>query len=105
MLAVVVEFHIHPAHVQAFRQAMVANATESLAAEPGCRQFDVCCDLADPMRILLYELYDDESAFQGHLQSAHFVHMNALTADWVASKQIWRCARIAPMGDTGRPMG
>ncbi|MDP3221603.1 MAG: putative quinol monooxygenase [Rubrivivax sp.] len=97
MLVVVVKFHIHPAHVQAFRQAIVANATQSLATEPGCRQFDVCCDPADPTLVFLYEVYDDESAFQVHLQSAHFVEMNVITADWVSSKQIWRYTRIAPL--------
>jgi (4S)-4-hydroxy-5-phosphonooxypentane-2,3-dione isomerase len=106
MLTIVVAFHVHPAHVQAFRQAIVANAGQSLAIEAGCRQFDVCCDPDDATLCFLYELYDDEAAFQAHLQSPHYLQMSALTADWVASKQVWRYQRLHPHpGADGRPVG
>jgi (4S)-4-hydroxy-5-phosphonooxypentane-2,3-dione isomerase len=96
MLAVVVEFRVHPAHAQAFHDAIVANAGQSLAREPGCRQFDVCVDPDDPTLCFLYELYDDEAAFRAHLQSTHFLEMNARTADWVTAKQVWRYWRVHP---------
>ena len=44
----------------------------------------------------LYELYDDEAAIQAHLQSAHFLQMNAASAGWVERKTIWRYQRVAP---------
>lgn len=96
MLAIVVEFHIHPAHVAAFRQAILANARQSLADEPGCHRFDVCDDPDDATRIFLYELYDDERAFAAHLQSPHYLRMNAQTADWVSAKAVRRFRLIGP---------
>ena len=106
MLAVVVEFQIDPAHAQDFRQAIVANASQSLAVEPGCRQFDVCCDPGAPNLIFLYELYDDEAAFQAHLQSPHFLEMDARTAAWVTSKRVWRYHRVHPSASAdGKPAG
>jgi quinol monooxygenase YgiN len=88
MLALVVEFRIKPAHIDAFAIAIRANAKASVDTEPGCRQFDVCRDPADPALFFLYELYDDEAAIQAHLQSAHFLQMNSATASWVDAKQV-----------------
>jgi len=96
MLAVVVEFRIRGAHVQAFHEAIIANARQSLADEPGCRQFDVCRDDADPHWFFLYELYDHEAAFQVHLESPHFLRMNTATASWIESKTVRKLRRVQP---------
>lgn len=94
MYTVVVEFRIRPAHVQAFHQAIVENARLSVEREMGCHQFDVCWDPADPSLFFLYELYDDEAAFQVHLQSTHFLSMNALTTPWVENKKVRTMMRL-----------
>jgi (4S)-4-hydroxy-5-phosphonooxypentane-2,3-dione isomerase len=96
MLALVVEFRIHAAHVAAFEAAILANARASREGEPGCRQFDVCRDPADPAVFHLYELYDDEAAIQAHLRSSHFLQMDALTAAWVQDKRVRKLLRQAP---------
>jgi (4S)-4-hydroxy-5-phosphonooxypentane-2,3-dione isomerase len=96
MQVLFVEFRILPAHIQAFERAIVENARASRETEPGCRQFDVCRDPADPGLFCLYELYDDEAAVQAHLQSTHFIAMNQATADWVLSKTVRRWVRAAP---------
>ena len=96
LLALVVEFRIKAEHVQAFADAIEANARASRDTEPGCRQFDVCRDPADPTLFFLYELYDDEVAIQAHLRAPHFLSMDALTAPWVASKKVMRYARTSP---------
>lgn len=98
MQALIVEFRIKPDHVAAFEAAIVANARASRETEPGCRQFDVCRDPAQPGLFMLYELYDDEAAIQAHLRSAHFLQMNQASATWVESKTVWRCERLAPAG-------
>ncbi|MEO7853844.1 MAG: putative quinol monooxygenase [Rubrivivax sp.] len=94
--ALIVEFRIKPAHIDAFHAAIVDNARASRETEPGCRQFDVCRDPADPALFFLYELYDDDAAIDAHVQSAHFRHMDALTAPWVENKTVWRYRRVAP---------
>ncbi len=96
MQALIVEFRIKPEHVAAFQVAIVDNARASRETEPGCRQFDVCRDLAQPGLFMLYELYDDEAAVQAHLCSTHFLQMNQVTAGWVDRKSVWRCERLAP---------
>lgn len=94
MYTVVVEFRIRPAHVHAFHQAIVENARLSVERETGCHQFDVCRDPADPSLFFLYELYVDEAAFKVHLQSAHFLSMNALTTPWVENKKVRTMTRL-----------
>jgi (4S)-4-hydroxy-5-phosphonooxypentane-2,3-dione isomerase len=96
MKALIVEFVIHQQHINAFRDAIVANALASTATEPGCRQFDVCVDPQRDNVFFLYELYDDDAAIAAHMASAHFQHMNALTQNWVEKKTVWRYDRIAP---------
>jgi (4S)-4-hydroxy-5-phosphonooxypentane-2,3-dione isomerase len=96
MQALVVEFRIHAPHVASFAAAIADNARESRATEPGCRQFDVCRDPADPAVFFLYELYDDEQAIATHLRSPHFLSMDSATRDWVAAKTVRRLTRTDP---------
>ena len=96
MLALVVEFRIKPEHLADFAVAIEENARLSRNTEPGCRQFDVCRDCGDASLFFLYELYDDESAIQAHLRSAHFLQMDAATASWVQSKVVRKLQRTAP---------
>lgn len=96
MYVVTVDFLIHPAHREAFEQAMLENARASKRDEPGCRQFDVCRDPARPDAIFLYELYDDRAAFDAHRSTPHFKRFDAKVADWVAHKAVRTYERIEP---------
>ena len=96
MQALVVEFRIKPEFVRDFEAAIDKNARLSRETEPGCRQFDVCRDPADPSLFFLYELYDDAAAIQAHLASAHFRDLDETSAAWVAAKTVRRLTRAAP---------
>ena len=96
MQALVVEFRIKLEFVHDFGTAIEKNARASRETEPGCRQFDVCRDPADPSLFFLYELYDDEAAINAHLQSSHFLSMDSATRDWVATKAVRRLTRTYP---------
>jgi (4S)-4-hydroxy-5-phosphonooxypentane-2,3-dione isomerase len=96
MLALIVEFRIKPAHIDAFEQSIIENARASRETETGCRQFDVCRDPADPSIFFLYELYDDDAAIQAHLQAPHYLQMSQASAAWVDSKKVFRYVRAAP---------
>ena len=96
MQALVVEFRIKPEFVRDFEAAIDENARLSRETEPGCRQFDVCRDPAEPAVFYLYELYDDEAAIQAHLKSAHFLQMDQRTSGWVHSKVVRKLQRTAP---------
>jgi len=84
-----------PEHRAEFRDEMIANATASREQERGCRQFDVC-ESADGGEIFLYEIYDDEAAFQEHLKTEHYKRFNARTTPWLTEKRILKYRRISP---------
>lgn len=41
-------------------------------AEPGCQQYVALEQKDDPRTFVLYEVYEDEAAFQAHRESDHF---------------------------------
>lgn len=88
MFAVVVTFRLKPGRMARFLSLMVANAETSLAAESGCRQFDVCTDPDRPDVVFLYELYDGPAAFDDHVKSAHFLAFSAETESLVSEKSV-----------------
>lgn len=91
MYVVTVTFVTTPDASDAFREAVIAQAANSLNLEEACQRFDVCLDPEDPTRVFLYELYSDRAAFDLHLKSDHFLDFDARTRDWVTSKtvEIW----------------
>ena len=94
MYVITVEFRLREADRERFMLRMRQQAKDSLENERGCRQFDVAIDPEDPCRVFLYELYDDEAAFQAHLQSAHFKDFDQTTADWFEDKQVQAWQRL-----------
>lgn len=55
---IVAEFEIRPGSLQRFLELARMDAAESLAKEPGCRQFDVTVDAEEGDRVVLYKVYD-----------------------------------------------
>jgi quinol monooxygenase YgiN len=88
---ITVEFDIDPARLDAFLPLMRENAKTSLRDEKGCRRFDVCRPRDVPNRVFLYEIYDDEAAFQAHLHSAHFKAFAAATKEMITARRIVAC--------------
>ncbi|MBV9959586.1 MAG: antibiotic biosynthesis monooxygenase [Acidobacteria bacterium] len=71
-LAVLVELLIKETFAAHFGELIAANAEASLKDEEGCRRFDVLVDSDEPRRFVLYEIYDDERAFDLHLRTPHY---------------------------------
>jgi quinol monooxygenase YgiN len=66
-----VMLRIKPENVDRFLEKALANAREA-RKEPGCRQFEVLVDPTDRAKVMLFEIYDDEKAFEAHQQTPHF---------------------------------
>ena len=71
MLILIVNIHIKTDRVEAFREATIENARNSLQ-EPGVVQFDVLQQSDDPSRFVLYEVYRDTAATVAHKETAHY---------------------------------
>ncbi len=81
MLVVHVHVHVKPEYVEAFKQATLANARESIK-EPGIARFDCAQRQDDPTRFVLVEAYRTAQGPADHKETRHY--------------QVWRDA-VAPM--------
>jgi quinol monooxygenase YgiN len=69
--------------VEAFRQATIANARESVK-EPGIARFDLLQQEDDPARFLLIEAYRTAEAPAQHRETAHYQAWRDTVADMMA---------------------
>ena len=72
MYSLFIKTRVKPGTADAFLAAINANAAASVATEPGCLVFDVSQDRENADVIYLYEIYQDDEAYQAHTRTAHF---------------------------------
>jgi autoinducer 2-degrading protein len=83
MLIVHVDIHVKPESVEAFRQASLENARNSVK-EPGIARFDVLQNAEDPTRFVLVEVYRRPEAREQHRATAHYAAWRDTVADMMA---------------------
>lgn len=86
MLITHVHVHVKPDSIEAFKQATIENARQSVQ-EAGVARFDVIQSGDDPARFILVEVYRTPEAPAEHKATPHY--------------QVWRAA-VAPMMQEGR---
>jgi quinol monooxygenase YgiN len=93
MFVLQVNIRIKPENVEAFMKKCLENAREA-RKEPGCRQFDVLVDPNDEAKVMLYEVYDDDKAFEAHQQTPHFKKYLGEAVPLLASREraVWKRA-------------
>ncbi|WP_404373628.1 putative quinol monooxygenase [Corallococcus coralloides] len=89
LLVVHVHVRVLPQHVDAFLQATLANARESVK-EPGIARFDVCQDNEDPTRFVLVEAYRTPDAPAAHKETAHYLTWRDTVAPMMAEPRAAR---------------
>ena len=83
MLIVLVHVHVKHDCIEAFREASLENARNSIE-EPGIARFDVLQDNDDPNRFILNEVYRDAEAPAAHKETAHYAAWRDTVADMMA---------------------
>lgn len=83
MLIVHVDVHVLPDRVDAFKEATLANARNSVD-EPGIARFDVVQDNADPAHFVLVEVYRTADDPARHKETGHYKTWRATVADMMA---------------------
>jgi (4S)-4-hydroxy-5-phosphonooxypentane-2,3-dione isomerase len=71
MLILIVNLHVKPECLEAFREATMENARHS-RQEPGIARFDFLEQSDDPTRFALIEVYRDADAPPRHRETAHY---------------------------------
>ncbi len=83
MIIVHVNVHVKPEFVEAFRQATIENARNSVQ-EPGIARFDVIQQEDDPARFMLVEVYRTADDPARHKETAHYKIWRDTVADMMA---------------------
>ena len=88
-----VDIRIKPENVDKFMPKALENAAAA-RKEPGNRAFDVCVDPADKTKVMLYEVYADEKAFEEHQKGEAFKKYLAEAVPLLASRErkFWKRA-------------
>jgi quinol monooxygenase YgiN len=91
MFVLVVQLKVKPENVDRFMKELNTNAAAA-RKEPGCKQFDVLVDPNDRTKMMLYEVYNDEKAFEAHQQTPHFMKYLAEGVPLLASRErsVWK---------------
>ena len=95
-----VHVHVKPEFVEAFKQATIENASNSVKEE-GVARFDVIQLADDPTRFILVEVYKSVEASAAHKETAHYAKWRDTVAEMMAeSRQGIKYGNIFPE-DTG----
>ncbi len=83
MFIVHVFVHVKPDQIEAFKDATLANARNSVR-EPGIARFDVLQQQDDPTRFVLVEIYRTPGDPACHKETAHYQTWRDTVADMMA---------------------
>lgn len=83
MLVVHVQIHVKSEFLEAFKQATLDNARNSVQ-EPGIARFDVVQQSDDPTRFVLSEVYRSPDALTHHRTTAHYARWRDAVEEMMA---------------------
>jgi autoinducer 2-degrading protein len=83
MFIVHVHVHVKPEFVEAFKEATIENARNSVQ-EPGVARFDVIQQLDDPTCFVLVEVYRTDKDPARHRETAHYQTWRDTVAEMMA---------------------
>jgi len=75
-----------------FEAALLHNARESVAKDPGCVRFDVSQQHDASTRWVLHEVYETPDAHARHREAPHFLAYDAVAQRAVIDKVVIRAA-------------
>jgi len=83
MQIVHVHVNVKPEYIEAFKQATIENASNSVQEE-GIARFDVIQQLDDPAKFILIEVYRTAAAPAAHKETAHYARWRDTVAAMMA---------------------
>jgi quinol monooxygenase YgiN len=85
---VIAEVTVQPDRLSDFIAHSLEDARDSVANEPGCRQFDVNVAADGSATVVFYEVYDSRGAFEAHLKTPHFFRWRDATEGLITASRI-----------------
>lgn len=88
MLVRIAELEIEPAALDAYKAHLSAQIAASIALEPGVLALQAVALRDQPSHIRLLEVYADETAYQDHLRTPHFLAYKTATLAMVRALRL-----------------
>jgi autoinducer 2-degrading protein len=90
-LAIVATIEITPGRREEFLPLLMAHRTHCLKDEPGTLHFEVLVPRDDNSKVLLYEVYKDDAAFDVHFSGPSITRLREQAAGMIVKLQGTRC--------------
>jgi (4S)-4-hydroxy-5-phosphonooxypentane-2,3-dione isomerase len=91
-LAIIGKLEIAPGHLDRVLPLLIAHRARCLADEPGTLQFEVLLPHDDQTKVLLYEVYTDDAAFQAHWNGPSTARLREEASGMIVGVTGTRCA-------------
>lgn len=91
-LAIIATIEVAPGRREQLVSLLMAHRARCLRDEPGTLQFEVMVPREDDTKLLLYELYRDDAAFDVHFNGPSIVRVREEAAGMIVKLQGTRCS-------------
>lgn len=89
-LAIIAAIDVAPGTRDQFLSSLQSHKARCLKDEPGTLQFEIFGNHDDQSKMLLYEVYRDDAAFEEHLNGPSIAQWRQETAELGAKAQVTR---------------
>jgi len=93
-LALVGTIEVAPERRDQLLPLLMAHRARCLKGEPGTLQLEVLVPMEDDAKVLLYEVYQDDAAFDVHRKGPSIAQWRKEAAGMVAKLYVTRCALV-----------
>ncbi len=90
-VVLVVELEIAPREFEAFVDIVTKHGANSLKIEEGCLRFEVLKPRESKNKVILVEMYADDSALDAHWNSEHMAAYRKKVSGMIVSRVANRC--------------
>ena len=90
-LAIVATIEVTPGRREEFLPLLMAHKARCLKDEPGTLQFEVLVPHDENSKLLLYQVYQDDAAFETHFNGPSIKRLREEAAGMAADIQRTRC--------------
>ena len=84
----IASIQVDPAQLDSYNVALKEQMTTAIKVEPGVLTYYAVADKANPSHIIILEIYADTTAYQSHIQTAHFKKYKAAVQNMVKSLEL-----------------
>jgi quinol monooxygenase YgiN len=93
-LAIVATIEVAPERRDQLLPLLMAHRARCLNDEPGTLQFEVMVPREDDAKVLVYEVYRDDAAFEAHFNGPSIVRVREEAAGMIAKIYGTRCTLL-----------